>query len=224
MFRLNMLLLALALCASRSLALTSSHRHQGVNHLMAQRHCAFHSRSLKRIHHLDPIPHRQRRGHRLQGKSVESVGESYEDEDSSYSDDYDDLEIDDKSGNDGDDLSSDEYLEQLLSDAMKEDEMRNNPLKPTDPNSSVLEETKRMMQQQQQQIDLLMKLVQKQQSHSATVTSSIRQKSVNVTPLKVMIFIDGTWLYYSLHGRRADRCSILPKFGKGWQWQYKVDW
>ena len=45
-----------------------------------------------------------------------------------------------------------------------------------------------------------------------------------VTPLKAMLFIDGTWLYYSLHHRREDDCPIIRKFGKGWQHKYKFDW
>lgn len=45
-----------------------------------------------------------------------------------------------------------------------------------------------------------------------------------VTPLKAMVFIDGTWLYYSLHHRREDDCPIIRKFGKGWQHKYKFDW
>ena len=39
-----------------------------------------------------------------------------------------------------------------------------------------------------------------------------------------MIFIDGTWLYYSLHRRREQEDPIVQKFGKGWQYRYRFDW
>jgi len=42
-------------------------------------------------------------------------------------------------------------------------------------------------------------------------------------PVKVMVFIDGTWLYYSFYGR-GDRCTIRQKFGAGWQFRYQVEW
>ncbi|CAM9249952.1 unnamed protein product [Scytosiphon promiscuus] len=42
-------------------------------------------------------------------------------------------------------------------------------------------------------------------------------------PLKVMVFIDGTWLYYSFFGR-GDRCHVSAKLGPGWIDDYKVKW
>ena len=45
-----------------------------------------------------------------------------------------------------------------------------------------------------------------------------------LAPLKVMLFIDGTWLYYSLYRRKEDRDPIVKKFGRGWQHRYKFDW
>ena len=115
--------------------------------------------------------------------------------------------------------------------------------------STVLEETKRMMEQQQQQINLLMKLVQDRQPlPTATTAAQAKiptppttaamaqqqqqqqqqqqkaQPSINVAPLKAMLFIDGTWLYYSLNTRDSGRDPIVPKFGRGWQNYYKVDW
>lgn len=197
----------------------------------------------------------QRKMHR-QGvlmTAVKDVKRSYyendDDENPKHADD--DLEIDDKGGADEDDFEADEYLEQLISNAMKEEEpgtllteqkriakpinLSQSDLNPNSStfggNDSALQETKRMMEQQQQQIDLLMKLVQNQQlapqpdtSQLSSSSSTTKQKSINVTPLKVMLFIDGTWLYYSLHARKLNRCSIIPKFGKGWQANYKVDW
>jgi hypothetical protein len=52
------------------------------------------------------------------------------------------------------------------------------------------------------------------------------QKEVQVTsaPLKVMLFIDGTWLYYSLHERDDQSDPIVQRYGKGWQFKYNVDW
>lgn len=53
------------------------------------------------------------------------------------------------------------------------------------------------------------------------------QTNVNMIPLapfKVMLFIDGTWLYYSLHRRREQEDPIVQKFGRGWQYRYKFDW
>ena len=108
-------------------------------------------------------------------------------------------------------------------------------------------DVKRMMLQQQQQIDLLMKLVkegrqqlQPQSDYPAindivetketfsappfTSATSTKQTSKNVAPLKAMLFIDGTWLYYSLNTRNPKRDVIIGKFGLGWQNNYKVDW
>ena len=45
-----------------------------------------------------------------------------------------------------------------------------------------------------------------------------------VAPLKAMMFIDGTWLYYSIHERKGLNCPITQKFGRGWQQHYQVDW
>jgi hypothetical protein len=45
---------------------------------------------------------------------------------------------------------------------------------------------------------------------------------VTVIPTKVMIFVDGTWLYYQLYGR-GRRCPIVQKFGERWWEQHYVD-
>lgn len=153
-----------------------------------------------------------------------------------------------------DDVSDndDEYFDRFISDALTEEEPSNS--KDDDSSSSsdddTLSETKRMMKQQQQQIDMLMKLVQQQQKQSTggeaqsskatnapppqsiqqsqppatPTTNKNNQKSINVAPLKAMLFIDGTWLYYSLNTRNPSRDAIIPKFGMGWQNSYKVDW
>lgn len=114
---------------------------------------------------------------------------------------------------------------------------------PPGKDGDALSETKRMMEQQQQQIDLLMKMVQQQQQQgrqqlspvpsptnlgpsaaSSASSPSANQRSINVAPLKAMLFIDGTWLYYSLNTRNPSRDPLIPKFGQGWQNHYKVDW
>lgn len=45
-----------------------------------------------------------------------------------------------------------------------------------------------------------------------------------VVPMKAMLFIDGTWLYYSLYRREEKFDPIVKKYGKGWQYRYKIDW
>lgn len=45
-----------------------------------------------------------------------------------------------------------------------------------------------------------------------------------VAPLKAMLFIDGTWLYYSLYRRKEEMDPIVKKFGKGWPYRYRFDW
>eukprot|EP00522_Entomoneis_paludosa_P008017 CAMPEP_0172450634 /NCGR_PEP_ID=MMETSP1065-20121228/8898_1 /TAXON_ID=265537 /ORGANISM="Amphiprora paludosa, Strain CCMP125" /LENGTH=739 /DNA_ID=CAMNT_0013202431 /DNA_START=169 /DNA_END=2388 /DNA_ORIENTATION=+ len=57
---------------------------------------------------------------------------------------------------------------------------------------------------------------------SPTPTGGTRQPAP-VVPLKAMLFVDGTWLYYSLFGRE-DRCPIQKKFGLGWPQRYDVDY
>lgn len=48
--------------------------------------------------------------------------------------------------------------------------------------------------------------------------------TANVSPLKVMVFIDGTWLYYSIYERQFDRDVISQKLGKSWNDQSTPDW
>ena len=42
-------------------------------------------------------------------------------------------------------------------------------------------------------------------------------------PVRTMVFIDGTWLYYSLHGRR-EHCPVTRRFGAGWTYSHHVDY
>ena len=97
------------------------------------------------------------------------------------------------------------------------------------------------VEQQQKQIDELISILrdqQQQQNNGALATpttfksdSSTSTKFQDhlptrgsVNPLKVMLFIDGTWLYYSIHERREVGCPIIRKFGRGWQRKYYFDW
>ncbi|KAL7539627.1 hypothetical protein ACHAWF_006462 [Thalassiosira exigua] len=169
-----------------------------------------------------------------------------------YSDEDDDTTGAKIGGEENEDVDADEYFGRFISDAFMEDEaVRDEMQAESSSNSnqfdtseagddSTLEETKRMMEHQQKQIDLLMKLVQgQQQPPSSDGTRSIstpvsppppahtllpRQNTINVAPLKAMLFIDGTWLYYSLNTRGNNRDVIIPKFGRGWQNNFKVDW
>ena len=101
-------------------------------------------------------------------------------------------------------------------------------------------ETQRLIQAQQKQIDMLMKLVgstdsttanERNQQHpdgGRTLAQSPSKPatvfSSTLPPLKAMLFIDGTWLYYSIHERQGGRDAIGSRFGKGWQSRYYVDW
>ena len=50
------------------------------------------------------------------------------------------------------------------------------------------------------------------------------QTTGNVSPLKVMVFIDGTWLYYSIYGRRFKDDVISQKLGRDWKMESTPDW
>jgi hypothetical protein len=139
---------------------------------------------------------------------------------------------------------ADDYIGKFISDALEE--KTSTGVKSSGDEPLALIETKRMIEKQQQQIDLLMNLVKQQNQqqlspsqggNSSSSRSSSKQSilgnksqslqpkaSTNVAPLKANLFVDGTWLYYSLNTRNPDRCPIIKKFGKGWQNNYKVDW
>lgn len=67
-------------------------------------------------------------------------------------------------------------------------------------------------------------------SSSDTTTSDTAAAAVGaaasaaVAPLKAMLFIDGTWLYYSIHERSEFKCPIVKAYGRGWQTRYQFDW
>jgi hypothetical protein len=89
------------------------------------------------------------------------------------------------------------------------------------------------LNQQQQQINLLLELLQKEKRGDSPIATreaptstsySPPSTSVALAPCKVMLFIDGTWLYYSLHERSERDCPLIKKFGRGWQQRYMIDW
>ena len=53
-------------------------------------------------------------------------------------------------------------------------------------------------------------------------TANLGGTLVTLLPTKVMVFIDGTWLFYSLFGR-GHRNPIASKFGPNWQETHTVD-
>jgi uncharacterized LabA/DUF88 family protein len=89
--------------------------------------------------------------------------------------------------------------------------------------SSADDATQQILRQQQAQIDLLIKAIQSQTAAAATPITT----ATITPPLKVMLFIDGTWLYYSIHERPKKACPITQQYGtnnRPWQSTYKVDW
>lgn len=108
--------------------------------------------------------------------------------------------------------------------------------------SSKSDETDRRIEEQQKQIDMLLKAVNARipnlQQETGMELTELAQNipsqslnsgdktlsSVSVAPLRVMVFIDGTWLYYSIHERQANICPIIAKLGRGWQKNYNFNW
>lgn len=120
--------------------------------------------------------------------------------------------------------------------------------------STAMDETKLRIEEQQKQIDLLMKAVNSQNKSNQREQPPRRQQQQQqtdtlmeltedameplpplmeeagssttsaVAPLRIMLFIDGTWLYYSIHERPEHLCPIIAKFGRGWQEYYTFNW
>jgi len=44
------------------------------------------------------------------------------------------------------------------------------------------------------------------------------------TPLRAMIFVDGTWLYYTMYTRPLDRCKIKQTYGENWEDHVYINW
>lgn len=55
-------------------------------------------------------------------------------------------------------------------------------------------------------------------------SSSIGVARASMSPLSAMLFIDGTWLYYSIFEREYHRCPIARKYGRFWKNSYYFDW
>ena len=57
-------------------------------------------------------------------------------------------------------------------------------------------------------------------------SSQSSQSQRTLAPLKVMLFIDGTWLYYSLYHRQSSSRTnpLSDKFGEGWVHSHHVLW
>ncbi len=93
--------------------------------------------------------------------------------------------------------------------------------------SSSLDETKQLIEAQQRQIDKLMEILTTKPLIADETSQQVDRSTISniaLSPLKVMLFIDGTWLYYSLHTREDAVCPIQQKFGTGWQHRYSMDW
>jgi uncharacterized LabA/DUF88 family protein len=87
------------------------------------------------------------------------------------------------------------------------------------------DDMQRQMQEQQRQIDMLISLVkQPQQQQRQQQRQQLLPEMPQITPLKAMLFIDGTWLYYSVNERAPSKCPIVRKYGRGWQSRYELDW
>lgn len=89
-----------------------------------------------------------------------------------------------------------------------------------------LKDIQTQLQTQQEQINKLAKAWAsslQSSTSSGGVTPAAEPPQQLVPPLKAMLFIDGTWLYYSIHERGHD-CPLIAQFGRGWQRRYAIDW
>jgi uncharacterized LabA/DUF88 family protein len=102
------------------------------------------------------------------------------------------------------------------------------------------EETQKRLDEQQKQIEILMKVITSSKSEFLGEKSEMellesRMESSplppfqdiatsQIAPIKIMLFIDGTWLYYSIYERPAHLCPIVARFGRGWQQKYNFNW
>lgn len=90
---------------------------------------------------------------------------------------------------------------------------------PSDDEETDIGGLKEQLKSQQQQIDSLIQVLQQQQPSPAPAPVAPAQ-----VPYKAMLFIDGTWLYYSLHERAPHECPFIQKYGPGWQHRYDLNW
>ena len=54
-------------------------------------------------------------------------------------------------------------------------------------------------------------------------TASVGGQMVTLMPTRVMIFVDGTWLYYQLFGR-GKKCEITRRWGERWWETHHIDY
>jgi NYN domain/SAP domain len=86
------------------------------------------------------------------------------------------------------------------------------------PQPKILQRIEQQQQYQQQMPSLSLSETRGRSESRPLVATTV------MNPLKAMLFIDGTWLYYSIHERRDHLCPIIKKYGRGWQRQYYFDW
>ena len=61
-------------------------------------------------------------------------------------------------------------------------------------------------------------------SQSGTLQRQTETLMARMVPIKVMMFVDGTWLYYSFFARGRSRCTIAKRYGENWFERHAVDW
>jgi len=167
------------------------------------------------------------------GKSARTVCRSSNNEDDEDLDEDFEIDVDQESCGKAIFEDDSEVLLSPLPQYLSESDI---PFQPTSPLSQA-DETQRRIDEQQKQIDMLLKAmnngipnVQQRATFAENPSQSLANSgeapssSVSVVPLRVMVFIDGTWLYYSIHERRANVCPIIAKYGRGWQQYYAFNW
>jgi uncharacterized LabA/DUF88 family protein len=168
-------------------------------------------------------------------------------------DDYDPISVVTQEASDDDD-EDDDVKGKLEEEDEDENSKRGLPDAAAKPEtvSAAAHELFYKVQEQQKQIDQLLNILTERSTASASSSSSSTSSSpppmlqverslghddahnaaaaaiptttVGVVPVKAMLFIDGTWLYYSIHEREPHLCPIIQKFGHGWQHRYRIDW
>ena len=60
---------------------------------------------------------------------------------------------------------------------------------------------------------------------SGVEAAQLGGRLATVLPTKVVVFIDGTWLYYALYGHTGGTGSLIAdRYGDGWEETFHVDW
>jgi uncharacterized LabA/DUF88 family protein len=54
--------------------------------------------------------------------------------------------------------------------------------------------------------------------------SSLQVAKYTAVPMKVHVFVDGTWVYYSCVKGREKDCPIKSKYGETWHCTHQIDW